>query len=218
MTDLGKPLRFADRRDAGVRLAKALARYDGEDAVVYALPRGGVVVADEVARQLELPLSLLMVRKIGHPENEEYAVCALTEEGEHACNEEEASALDPAWLECAMAQAREEALRRRAVYGGTRMPATGRLAIVVDDGMATGLSMRAAVRALRRELPSELIVAVPIAPRAVVEYVRADADDVVVLNDAEPFLGALSVYYDAFPQVTDDEVRAILSRRAGEVR
>ena len=210
MAHKDKPCHFVDRRDAGVRLAKALARYDGEDAVVYGIPRGGAVVASEVARQLELPLSLVIVRKVGHPQNEEYAVCALTEDGERVCNEEEASALDPVWLDAASARAKEAARRRRAAYGSTRLPATGRVAILVDDGIATGLTMRAAIRSLRRELPSELVVAAPIAPREVVELLRNEADDVVVLDDSEPFLGAVGAYFDSFPQVTDDEVRAIL--------
>jgi len=202
---------FENRRDAGVRLAKALARYDGEDAVVYALPRGGVVLGAEVAKQLELPLALIIPRKIGHPENPEYAVCAVTEEGELVCNEEESSRLDPKWLKAAAKREQREAKRRRAAYGGARLPATGKVALVVDDGIATGLTMRAAIRTLRRELPSEVIVAAPIAPREVVEYLRKEADDVIVLDDTEPFLGAIGAYYESFPQVTDEEVVRILA-------
>ena len=208
------PPRLADRRDAGVRLAKALARYDSEDAVVYALPRGGVVLGDEVAKQLELPLALVIPRKIGHPENPEYAVCAVTEEGELVCNEEESSKLDPAWLKAAARREQEEAKRRRRTYGGTRIPATDKLAIVVDDGIATGLTMRAAIRSLRAELPIEVIVAAPIAPHEVVEYLRGEADDVVVLDDSEPFLGAIGAYYDSFPQVSDEEVIGIMKKQA----
>lgn len=189
-----------------MRLAKALARYDGEDAVVYALPRGGVVVADEVAKQLELPLSLVIPRKIGYPGNEEYAVCAITEEGELVCNEEESSALDPMWLKAAVRRGQAEAIRRRAAYDGPRLPASGKIAIIVDDGIATGLTMRAAIRSLRKELPSEIVVAAPIAPHEVVEYLRGEADDVVVLDDSEPFLGAIGAYYESFPQVTDEDV------------
>src|SRR3989344_4237776 len=103
------PLRFEDRRDAGMRLAKALARYDNEDAVIYALPRGGVVLGAEVAKQLELPLALVIPRKIGHPENPEYAVCAVTEEGELVCNEEESSQLDQKWLKRAAPREQDEA-------------------------------------------------------------------------------------------------------------
>lgn len=209
--ETGSHLYFDDRRNAGVRLAKALARYDSEDSVVYALPRGGVVVGDEVAKQLELPLALIIPRKIGHPENPEYAVCAVTEEGELVCNEEESSKLDPDWLKDAARREQTEAARRRLTYGGTRVSATGKIALIVDDGIATGLTMRAAIRSLRRELPSEVIVAAPIAPQSVIEYLRKEADDVVVLDDSEPFLGAIGAYYQSFPQVTDDEVIRIMA-------
>jgi predicted phosphoribosyltransferase len=206
-------MKFSDRRDAGLRLAKALARYDSEDAVIYALPRGGVVVAEEVAKQLELPLALVIPRKIGHPENEEYAVCAVTEKGELVCNEEESTKLDPKWLEAAVRHERKEAKRRREAYDGPVIPASGKLAIIVDDGIATGLTMRAAIRALRQELPSEVIAAAPIAPREVVEYLKREADDVVVLDDSEPFLGAIGAYYDSFGQVSDEEVISIMKKR-----
>ena len=206
-------MRFADRRDAGMRLAKALARYDSDDAVVYALPRGGVAIGAEVAKQLELPLSLVIPRKIGHPENPEYAVCAVTEEGELVCNEEESSKLDPKWLKAAATREQKEAKRRRAAYGGARIPATGKIALIVDDGIATGLTMRAAIRSLRKELPSEVMVAAPVAPREVVDYLRGDADDVVILDDTEPFLGAIGAYYESFPQVTDEEVVTLMTKR-----
>ena len=205
-------IRFADRRDAGVRLAKALARYDSEDAVVYALPRGGAVVGGEVAKQLELPLSLIIPRKIGHPEDEEYAVCAVTEEGDLVCNEEESSKLDPRWLEAARRREASEARRRREAYGGARLSARGKIALIVDDGIATGLTARAAIRSLRKELPSEIIVAAPVAPREVVDYLRSEADGVIVLDDSEPFLGAIGAYYDSFEQVSDEEVIAILKK------
>lgn len=209
-----KRAHFTDRRDAGVRLAKALARYGSKDAVIYALPRGGVVVADEVARRLELPLALIIPRKIGHPENEEYAVCAITEEGELVCDEEESSRLDPAWLQAAAAREQAEAKRRRAAYGGARKSATGKVAIIVDDGIATGLTMRAAIRSLRGELPSKVVVAAPMAPCEVVEYLKSEADAVLVLDNSEPFLGAIGAYYDSFPQVTDDEVIGMMRQYA----
>lgn len=203
-------LRFRNRRDAGVRLAKALARYDSEDAVIYALPRGGVALGAEVARQLELPLSLVITRKIGHPQNLEYAVCAVTEEGELVCDEEEVRTIDPDWLTAEVERERMEAARRRVTYGDVRIPASGKIAILVDDGVATGLTMRAAIRSLRGEVPDEVVVAIPVAPHSVVERLRREADDVVVLDDTEPYLGAVGAYYEDFPQVTDEEVIEIL--------
>ncbi|HEY4489398.1 MAG TPA: phosphoribosyltransferase family protein [Candidatus Paceibacterota bacterium] len=216
---LSNPLHFLDRRDAGIRLAKALARYGSDDAVVYALPRGGVVIGDEVAKQLELPLALIIPRKIGHPENEEYAVCAVTEEGELVCNEEESSKLDPVWLEAERKKALTEAKRRRLTYDDReRLSASGKVAIIVDDGIATGLTARAAVRSLRGELPSMVVIAAPIAPQEVVEYLRSEADDVVILDNTEPFLGAIGAYYDSFPQVSDEEVIRIMGEQEGTSR
>lgn len=203
-------LQFSDRRDAGIRLAKALARYDSEDAVVYALPRGGVVLGAEVAKQLELPLALIIPRKIGHPKNPEFAVCAVTEEGELVCDEAEVRTIDPDWLIEEVERQRQESARRRITYGDVRIPATGRIAIIVDDGVATGLTMRAAIRSLRGEMPDEVIVAIPVAPRSVVELLKKEADDVVVLDDSEPYLGAVGAYYEHFPQVTDEKVLDIL--------
>lgn len=205
------PIHFSDRRDAGARLATALARYGHEDAVVYALPRGGVVLGVEMARHLGLPLALIIPRKIGHPGNPEYAICAVTEDGELVCNEEELRGLDPVWLKEAAKREQKEAKRRRAAYGSAHVLASGKVAIVVDDGIATGLTMRAAIRTLRKELPSKVVVAAPVAPRDVVEYLRKDADDVVILDDSEFFLGAVGAYYDSFPQVTDEEVIRLLS-------
>lgn len=214
------PPHFTDRRDAGVRLAKALARYDSEDTFVYALPRGGAVIGEEVAKQLEVPLALVIPRKIGHPDNEEYAVCAVTEEGELVCDEEESNRLDPKWLEQARVEGYEEAWRRRLAYGGPRLPASGRIALIVDDGIATGLTMRAAIRSLRKELPIEVVAAAPIAPHDVVEHLRSEADDVVVLDDSEPFLGAIGAYYHSFPHINDEAVIRIMknerARQAGK--
>lgn len=207
-------LHFDDRRDAGMRLAKALARYDSDDAVVYALPRGGVPIGAEVASQLEVPLSLIIPRKIGHPENEEYAACAVTEEGELVCEELESSKLDPQWLEEQRKEALKEIERRRATYDSKRLSATGKVAIIVDDGIATGLTMRAAIRSLRTELPSMIVVAAPVAPAEVVEYLRSAADDVVVLDTSEPFLGAIGSYYGSFPQLSDDEVVRLMHASA----
>jgi predicted phosphoribosyltransferase len=155
---------------------------------------------------LEIPLSLIISRKIGHPENEEFAVCAATEEGELVCEEGESSKLDRRWLEDKRKMALKEIERRRIAYGSKRLPATGKVAIIVDDGIATGLTMRAAIRSLRGELPSMIVVAAPIAPAEVAEYLRSEADDVVILDTSEPFLGAIGAYYDSFPQLSDEEV------------
>jgi putative phosphoribosyl transferase len=206
-------MRFADRTDAGKRLAEALERFRGQDGIVYALPRGGVAVGAEVATALRMPLDLIIPRKIGHPFNAEYAICAIAEDGSRVCNEEEVSRVDPTWLEEEIASELKEAKRRRQRYLGGREPlaAQGKIAIVVDDGVATGLTMLAAVRDARKRLPARLVVAVPVTPSDTAQRLRAEADELVALDIPSVFLGAIGAYYDSFVQVTDEEVAALLA-------
>ena len=202
--------RFTDRREAGRELAESLQQYAGE-AVVFALPRGGVETAVEVAHELDAPLGLLVARKIGHPSNPEYAVCAVTETGPLVCDDVELANLDPLWLSQAEQSGRAEAKRRRELYLADRstVSARDRVAIVVDDGIATGLSMRAAVADLQKQRPSRLIVAVPVAPRDAVHELLDLADEVVVLKGGG-YLGSVGAYYDSFPQLTDEDVIDLL--------
>ena len=206
---------FADRREAGRELAESLQQYAG-NAVVFALPRGGVETAVEVAHELDAPLGLIIARKVGHPMNPEYAACAVTETGPLVCNEAERAALDPLWLKQAEQSEREEARRRRELYMDDRPPVEvkGKVAIVVDDGIATGLTMRAAVADLRNQQPDKLVVAVPVAPSEVMSELLELADEVVVLADPDEYLGAISMYYDSFPQLTDDVVIDLLDEVA----
>lgn len=205
---------FKDRIEAGQLLAQRLLRYRGKDAIVYALPRGGVVLGFEIAQFLHLPLDLVIARKIGHPDNPEYAVCAVTEEGEPFCDEDARAMLDPSWLEIEIKKEREEAKRRRITYlkDQEHYSPKNKTAIVVDDGIATGLTLRAALRSLRREQPKELLVAVPVAPHELVNILRAEADKVVVLKDEQEYLGAVGAYYQNFPQVSDEEVMELLGQ------
>lgn len=210
---------FSDRQEAGRKLAAELGDYRGSDVVVYALPRGGVVLGYEVAQALGAPLDLVITRKIGHPENSEYAIGAITEEGEALYDEREKALVDRGWLERAAEKERREALRRRQVYleGKSRASARGKRVIVVDDGVATGLTLRVALASLRKDEPRELIVAVPVAPHDIVSILEKEADTVVVLEDAEEYLGAVGAYYERFSQVSDEEVIDLLrkSRKAG---
>ena len=205
---------FKDRKEAGQLLAEQLAEYRGKDAVVYALPRGGVVLGFEIARSLHVPLDLVIARKIGHPDNPEYAICAVTETGEPFYNEAEKATLDPLWLERAIMKERKEAKRQRIIYfkNQTYHSAKNKIAIVVDDGVATGLTLRAALRSLRQQKPKELLVAVPVAPHGLVEILRAEADKIMVLKDEREYLGAVGAYYQNFPQVSDEEVVELLRR------
>src|SRR3990170_984243 len=205
-------MRFKDRTDAGKKLAQALKKYQGQDGVVYALPRGGVVLGAEVARALDIPLDLLIPRKIGHPLQPEYAICAVVENGEMVCNQHEVARVDPQWFRKEVESERNEARRRRELYMGGRAPAPveGKTAIIVDDGIATGLTMEVAIRDARQRRPAHLVVAVPVAPPETVERLAREVDEFVVLDRSPYYLGAVGAYYDHFLQVTDEEVIALL--------
>ncbi len=211
------PLIFRDRKQAGSQLATALRRFAGRDPVVLALPRGGVPVAFEVARELSAPLDLVLVRKIGAPWQPELAV-AVVVDGERrdlVVNEDVVAALglSEAYLQEAAKREVEEIERRRKVYlgGRERVQVAGRTAIVVDDGIATGATVRAALRGVRRREPSHLVLAVPVAPAETVESLQAEVDEVICLATPSPFV-AIGAFYDDFRQVSDDEVRELLER------
>lgn len=204
---------FRDRKDAGRQLAEKLSAYRGQDAVVLALPRGGVVLGAEVAQALHLPLDIIVTRKVGHPDNPEYALCAVDETGMLLCNEVEIAAVDQTWLAEETERQIREAKRRVAAYRGDRKPEriAGKTALVVDDGIATGLSMRLAVRSVRAQGAKRVVVAIPVAPaEAVRDLLEGGADDVIVLEPPEEFLGAVGSHYLRFDQVEDSEVVALM--------
>lgn len=208
---------FEDRRDAGIQLAHALLRFQDRDPVVLALPRGGVPVAFEVARALDAPLDLVLVRKIGTPMQPELAAAAVVDGGamELVRNEDviEAARIPDSWLREQAVRELEEIERRRRLYlgGRARVPIEGKTAIVVDDGIATGATTRAALRAVRRRHPKQLVLAVPVAPEETVAALRAEVDEVVCLATPRPF-GAIGYFYRDFRQLEDDEVRDLLAR------
>ncbi len=203
---------FADRREAGRELGRKLLKYKN-NATVYALPRGGVETAVEVARQLNAPLDLLIARKIGHPSWPEYAVGAVTETGPVIWNKAEKMSLDRLWLQQAEAEERSEAKRRRQKYLAGRKPvsASGKTAILVDDGIATGLTMRAAVGEIKKQRPAKIIVAVPVAPQDTIDTLLEEVDDVVILIDPNEFLSAVGAHYENFPQLSDQDVADLLA-------
>lgn len=208
---------FQDRRDAGVQLADELLRFKGHDPVVLALPRGGVPIGFEIAQALEAPLDLVLVRKIGAPFQPELAVAAVVdgEEMELVVNEDliEGLALSQDYVREQAARQVEEIERRRRLYleGRQRVRIEGKTALVVDDGIATGATMRAALRAVRRRYPRRLVLAVPVAPPEAVESLRSEVDEVVCLTTPD-YLGAIGSFYADFRQVGDDEVRELLAR------
>lgn len=207
---------FEDRRDAGIRLAEALTPYKGKDVVVFALPRGGVVLGAEIAKKLKAPLDLVITKKVGHPGNPEYAICAVAEQGEPLCNDAELARVDPAWFAAELARVREEIRRRRETYFGDsrERPVTGKTAILVDDGVATGFTMKAAILELRRRGAGQVIAAVPVAPEDTANELSALADELVALKVDRYFLGAVGAYYRTFRQVEDREVLDILREAA----
>lgn len=200
--------RFENREDAGKQLAAALKKYKEKDVVVYALPRGGVVCGAEVAKALGAPLDLLIGRKIGHPYNEEYAIGAVAEDSCSIMNEGEAASVDKAWLEREIEKQKQEAKRRRETYLGARPPvqAEGKTAIIVDDGLATGLTMRLAIKELKHRNPARIVVAVPVSPKDTADEIAKEVDEVVAIESSLSFLGAIGAYYNEFPQLEDSEV------------
>ena len=208
---------FIDRTDAGRQLAKALARYKGQHPVILALPRGGVPVAAEVATVLDAPLDLILVRKIGVPFQPELAMGAVVDGGKPVIvrNEDVISLTGVSEREfnATCDQQLAEIERRRKLYLGNRPhpQIAGLTVIVVDDGIATGATTRAALQATRMRKPSKLVLAVPVAPTATLKDLRGEADDIVCLEDYENF-GAIGLFYSDFRQVSDTEVIEILAR------
>lgn len=206
--------RFADRRDAGRRLAERLLPLADEDPVVVGLPRGGVPVADEVARALGAPLEILAVRKLGAPHNPEYGIGAIAEDGTRVFDPEALAVLgiDNSTLAAIAAGESEELRRRVAAYRGDCPPLEleGRTVIVVDDGVATGVTDTAALRSIRRRRPRRLILAVPVAAPESAARLRDEADDVICLL-APALLYGVGQWYRDFSQVSDQEVIAALN-------
>lgn len=207
---------FHDRNEAGQLLAQRLLHYANRPVVlVLGLPRGGVPVAYEVARALHAPLDVMLVRKLGVPGQEELAMGAIASGGKRVVNEEVVLGLGipPQVIEAVTAQEQRELARRERRYRGNRPPLDihGRTVILVDDGLATGATMRAAIAALRQQQPARVVVAVPVAPPSVCQELRAVADEVVCLLAPEPFFG-VGAWYDDFSPTTDEEVRRLLKR------
>jgi putative phosphoribosyl transferase len=205
-------MHFNDRTEAGKSLAEALKKYKGEDVVIYALPRGGVVLGYEIAKELNAPLDLVITRKIGYPGNEECAVCAVAEDGHMICDQSVAPRLDKEWLKRQAEKEMQEARRRREVYlkGREHISANGRVAIIVDDGIATGLTVLLAISELRHQNPKKIVVAVPVASVDASERVREEADELVALV-VPIYFQAVGAYYSNFPQLEDDEVIRLMA-------
>lgn len=209
---------FRDRREAGKLLARALAHYAGrKDVVVLGLPRGGVPVAAEVARALGAPLDVLIVRKLGAPGQDELAIGAIAEGGARVLNQGLVENLGlTRWEIDELAQSEERELERRVqIYRGGRdpLPVADRTVIVVDDGIATGATMRAGLQSLRARGATLVVAAAPVGAADSVDALREDADEVVVL-ETPAWFRAVGQWYENFGQTTDEEVRACLEEEA----
>lgn len=210
--------RFADRRDAGRQLAVRLLPLAGEHPIVVGLPRGGIPVASEIATALQAPLEMLAVRKLGAPHNPEYGIGAIVEDGTRIFDPEALAALaiDGGVLQSIVARASEELRRRVVAYRGGRLPMQlrNRTVVVVDDGVATGVTDTAAIRAIRRQRPRRLILAVPVCAPDSLARLRKEADEMLCLI-APPQLSGVGEWYRDFSQIHDQEVIAALGIARG---
>jgi len=214
------PVPYRDRSEAGRILAGKLAGFaNTPDLLVLALPRGGVPVAFEVARALKAPLDVFLVRKLGVPGHEELAMGAIASGGVRLLNQEVVNHLriSADVIERVTATERDELRRRDRAYHGNRpaINVRGRTVILIDDGLATGSTMRSAIVALRKQEPRRIVVAVPIASPATCEEFQSEVDDVICARTPDPFY-AVGLWYEDFSQTTDEEVRDLLARAAQE--
>lgn len=202
-------MHYDDRQDAGKRLADAVQAVvsSRRDVIIFALPRGGIVPAAEVAKTLGVPVGVVLVRKIGHPGNPEYAIGAVAEGADAVYDDAEVMGMPQEWLETAEEEAHSLNKRRSELYYQHDSPPAikGKTVILVDDGIATGLTMLAAIHAVRAQRPKQVIVAVPVAPRESLAELRHAADQVIVL-DVSDNPSAVGTHYISFPQVQDAQV------------
>jgi predicted phosphoribosyltransferase len=213
---------FRNRSEAGRRLAEQLSRYANRpDVIVLALPRGGVPVGFEVACALGAPLDVFIVRKLGVPGHEEYAMGAIASGGVRVLNQEllQAVRIPERLVEQVTQRETQELARRELEYRGNRAPpdVRGKTVVLVDDGLATGATMQAAVQALRQQQPARLVVAVPTGSPQTCEQLRSEADEVICAIEPEPF-HAVGLWYEDFSQTSDEEVRELLARAEKECK
>ncbi|MDH4330243.1 MAG: phosphoribosyltransferase [Candidatus Moranbacteria bacterium] len=207
---------FKDRLEAGQKLIPLLEQYkNNPDAIILGLPRGGVIPAAEISKTLSLPLDIIVPRKIGAPGNPEFAIGAITEDGEAVFNEGVGTIykIDEKYTKQEIEKQKKEAQRRLETYRGDRPPLslTGKIAILVDDGVATGATMRAAIKSAEQKGAKKIIVAIPVIAKDSLQAIQGECDEIIYL-DAPIAFGAVGAFYETFPQTEDQEVIEILKK------
>ena len=207
---------FKDRQEAGYKLISKLQKYKNKtDVIVLGLPRGGIVTAFEIAKGLNLPLDLVVTRKIGAPDNPEFAIGAITEKGEGIFNEATISiyGISQRYIDKEIKKEKKEAERRLRVYRENRPPLNlqGKIAILVDDGVATGLTLRAAIKSVKIKNAKKIVVAVPVIAQDSLEKIENEVDEVVYLN-SPLYFSAIGSFYESFTQTEDEEVIALMKK------
>lgn len=206
---------FFDRHDAGEQLAKAVRHFESKNPVVFALPRGGLPLGVAVAKQLNAPLDLIITRKIGHPYNPEYAIGAISEFGNPIYNPTEIRRVDQKWLQNEEVRLRNEIKRRRLKYA-KNVPhiesLVGKTAIIVDDGIATGYTILAAIDDIKQRSPDKIVVAIPVVPESMAQRLEDIVDEVIAIERTRHYLGAVGAYYTQFNQLNDEDVLHYLSQ------
>lgn len=201
---------FKNRQEAGNLLAKKFKKYIGKDVVVYGMPRGGVITALEIAKYLHASFDLIITRKIGHPLQPEYAIGAVDENEHLIGTKRELETVDQNWLKQEIKKQRAEARRRREIYLKERLkiPLKDKIAILVDDGIATGLTLRVGILEIKDQKPQKIIIAVPVAPKSTAVVIGSEVDEFVALDtpDDSQFLGSIGAYYEEFSPIEDKEV------------
>ncbi len=211
---------FRDRTDAGRKLAAALSAYRGrKDAIILAIPRGALQIGKVLHAELGLPLDIIITKKIPHPFNDEYAIGAVGPDGEHFVNAGAAAQVAPEYIESQIGRLRAAVEERYGLYRGSApKPALGgKTVILIDDGIATGSTMLAAIHVLRKQNPAKIVAAIPVGPPDSVAMLKAEADEVVCLMQPEMFF-AIGAFYESFEQVDDKEAIAILRGCRGKPR
>lgn len=211
------PTFFFNRNEAGNKLARLLERYVNEKCIVYAIPRGGVIIGKEVAERLNCFLDIVSIKKIGHPENPEYAIGAVSDTGHAIYNRNELEFLDKNWLEEESIRKQEEAIKTKNAY--TRdiyFDIKNKTAVIVDDGIATGLDMLLAIKEIKNKNPKKIVVAVPVASCGISKIIQNEVDEFVSLI-SPVILGSVGAYYDNFDSISDKEAIEIMESNTGNL-